>query len=84
METPTIPANHAFILTTKSSLKPDEPGIGISLGEPADEADVVLGVEIPGRENNSPEILYNLKGERVTEVVPGNIYILNGKKILVK
>lgn len=84
VETPTIPANHAFILTTKSSLKPDEPGIGISLGEPADEADVVLGIETPGCENNSPEILYNLKGERVAEIVPGNIYILNGKKILVK
>lgn len=35
-------------------------------------------------EKSSVDVIYNLQGQRVTETQPGNIYIINGKKVLVK
>lgn len=43
------------------------------------------GLVLPSfEEKSSVDVIYNLQGQRVTETQPGNIYIINGKKVLVK
>ena len=34
--------------------------------------------------DNAPEGIYNLQGQKVTNPVKGGIYIIDGKKVLVK
>lgn len=47
--------------------------------------DEETGIVMPSIEKEAPEeVIYNLQGQRVTETQPGNIYIINGKKVLVK
>lgn len=47
--------------------------------------DEETGIVMPSIEKEAPEeVIYNLQGQRVTEIQPGNIYIINGKKVLVK
>lgn len=47
--------------------------------------DEETGIVLPSIEKEAPEeVIYNLQGQRVTETQPGNIYIINGKKVLVK
>lgn len=79
-ETATIPANHSFMIAAKG--KPQQ---SISLGVPADEEkEVQTGVEEIKIENMETDVLYDLYGRKVTEAYRGGIYILNGKKILVR
>ena len=42
------------------------------------------GLEPVTEEEETEEVIYDLSGRRVTEMVPGNIYIINGKKVLKK
>lgn len=43
------------------------------------------GLVLPSfEEKSSVDVIFNLQGQRVTETQPGNIYIINGKKVLVK
>lgn len=47
--------------------------------------DEETGIVMPSIEKEAPEeMIYNLQGQRVQETQPGNIYIINGKKVLVK
>lgn len=91
----TINANEAFIVkpNTDASELDDidaiEDGFALKpLPEEMEEdlaEDIPTGVgtivtDAPTRKDN---VLYNLKGEVVKNPVPGNIYILNGKKIII-
>ena len=76
-----IPANHAFLIATE-----DVNLSAVSLGVPADEEPLVpstideVGVDTPSQ----PDVIYDLQGRRVSSVEPGVVYILNGKKIVVR
>ncbi len=76
-ETETIPANHAFMITDKATNE-------LALDEPADEDIIPSGIENVMAERMQENVLYDLKGRRATEALPGHVYILNGKKIIVK
>lgn len=77
--TSTIPANHAVLVA-----KSDIPEKSISLNEPADEYDPLTGINTIGADSNEGEtVIYDLQGRRVNSVIPGNIYIMGGQKILV-
>lgn len=41
------------------------------------------GVEAIGDDANGTNVIYDLKGRQVLNPMPGNIYIMNGKKIFV-
>ncbi len=43
----------------------------------------ITGVEEIVVGNNGEQVIYNMQGARVQNLVPG-IYIINGKKVLVK
>lgn len=80
-EVATIPANHAFLIAPEGlNLS------AVSLGVPADEAPLIpsaieeVGVDTPLQ----PDVIYDLQGRRVSSVEPGVVYILNGKKIVVR
>lgn len=75
----TIPANHAFMLSESG-----QPQNAISLSEPADEYIVQTGIEGVETGSMQPDVLYDLSGRRAAEAVPGQVYILNGKKIIVR
>ena len=79
-ETGTIPANHSFVIARSDNRA--EPGI--SLEEPADEKRVLTSVENINADKMERDIIYDLSGRKVNEAHHGGIYILNGKKILVK
>lgn len=76
-----IPANHAFLIAPQGLTQN-----AISLGVPADEEDPITGIENVTVGNDTPadNVIYDLNGRRVANVRPGAIYILNGKKILVR
>ncbi len=79
ISTSTIPANHAVLVATS-----DVPEKMISLNEPADEYDPLTGVSTIGVDSNEGDaMIYDLQGRRVNTVVPGNIYIMGGQKILI-
>ena len=48
------------------------------------EGDGTTGVEEVETENGEVKVIYDLTGRRVQETVKGGIYIINGKKVLVK
>ena len=48
------------------------------------EGDGTTGVEEVETENEEVKVIYDLTGRRVQETVKGGIYIVNGKKVLVK
>lgn len=48
------------------------------------EGDGTTGVEEVETENGEVKVIYDLTGRRVQETVKGGIYIVNGKKVLVK
>ena len=86
-EADTLPANHAFILAPKTDTSGNARSeAGISLEMPEDEMPpVVTGINGIGVEENFEQnVIYDLQGRRADHVVSGGIYILNGKKILVK
>lgn len=80
-EAASIPANHAFLITESVGSKTG----GLSLDAPADEMPNIPSAitDIEGGEMQ-PDVIYDLQGRRAPDVLPGHIYILNGKKILVK
>ena len=78
-ETATIPANHAFLIAAK-----DKRLNSISLGTPSDELLTPSGITDIEAEGMKADTIYDLNGRRVAHPVSGGIYILNGKKILVK
>lgn len=78
-ETATIPANHAFLIAAK-----DKRLNSISLGTPSDELLTPSGITDIEAEGMKADTIYDLNGCRVAHPVSGGIYILNGKKILVK
>ena len=67
-----VPANRAYLTVNGSGVK------GFFFG--SDDATAVKGVEAAGEEAGA---IYNLAGQRVEKAVKG-IYIINGKKVLVK
>ncbi|MCH5346464.1 MAG: hypothetical protein J1E63_05105 [Muribaculaceae bacterium] len=77
--------NTAFILKPNSV---DDVVNGFAIKNPQDELfddnNPTTGVENIVVETPADGRLYNLQGVEVFEPVPGNIYILNGKKILIK
>lgn len=79
VEAATIPANHSF-LVAKSDINLN----AISLGKAADEIEHVTAIEGIEADQMQPNVIYDLGGRRVDTPAPGHIYILNGKKILVK
>ena len=44
--------------------------------------DAIQGVEATA--NNGSGVIYNLAGQRVSKAKKGGIYVINGKKVLVK
>lgn len=79
-EAATIPANHAFVISSK-----DKPEGGISVGAPADEEpEVATSVDEIGVDDMLPDVIYDLQGRKVSTTRPGGIYILNGKKIMIR
>lgn len=68
-----VKANHAYLTAAKSS---DVKGFFFG----SDDATAVKGVEVAGEKAG---VIYNLAGQRVEKAVKG-IYIINGKKMLVK
>ena len=50
----------------------------------AGETEGTTGVEEVETENGEVKVIYDLTGRRVQETVKGGIYIINGKKVLVK
>ncbi len=79
VEADNIPANHSFLLSEAS-----KPLGAISLGVPADEKPAVTAIDGIEADKMLPNVIYDLNGRVVTAPAAGNIYILNGKKILVK
>lgn len=80
MEATQIPANHAFLQAAEG-----KHWQAISLGEPIDEFHTITGItdaEMPVKFEDN--VLYDLSGRRVTAPVSGTIYILNGKKVLLR
>lgn len=74
-----IPANSAIIVSGKNKSQN-----AVSLGEPVDGKRQTTGVtEIEITDGAAGE-LYDLQGRRVSAPLPGNIYILDGKKIFVR
>ena len=75
-----IPANSTIIVSGKNKNQN-----AVSLGEPVDgQHPTTTGVaEIEITDGAAGE-LYDLQGHRVSVPRPGNIYILDGKKILVR
>lgn len=73
-----IPANEAVYLP--GSKQNDNI---VLVGEPDDETEVETGVEAIGDDANGTNVIYDLKGRQVLNPMPGNIYIMNGKKIFV-
>ena len=47
---------------------------------------IVIDGEITGLEaveaESTDDVIYNLKGMRVTRMIPGNVYVVNGKKVV--
>lgn len=78
-EATSIPANSAIIVSGKNKSQN-----AVSLGEPVDGKRQTTGVtEIEITDRTAGE-LYDLQGRRVSAPLPGNIYILDGKKIFVR
>lgn len=80
-EAATIPANHAFLIA------PDEMTLSsVSLGKPADEEPLIPSAieEVGVDAAQQPDVIYDLQGRRVDSVERGVVYILNGKKIVVR
>ncbi|MCC8037965.1 MAG: hypothetical protein LIP02_07525 [Bacteroidales bacterium] len=81
--TSTIPANHTILVADNTDV-PTNPERMISLNEAADEYDPLTGVSTIGVDSTEgTQAIYDLQGRRVNTVVPGNIYIMGGQKILV-
>ncbi len=79
-EATTLPANQVFMLA-----EPSKPLSGISLGTPADElVDIPTGVEGVEAAPVHDNVIYDLYGRKVVNPTPGAVYILNGKKILIR
>ncbi len=77
--TSTIPANHTVLVASN-----EVPAKSISLNEPADEYDPLTAINSIGVDPAEGEAaIYDLQGRRVNTVVPGNIYIMGGQKILI-
>lgn len=78
-EAATIPANSAIIVADK-----DKTLDAISLGEPIDGTNVSTGIDGIETVRPSDNVLYDLQGRRAVAPRAGEIYILNGRKILVR
>lgn len=87
-ETNVVPANHSFILASKTDSQGNSrSAAGISLEAPEDvDVNILTGIENINNDldNRHDNVIYDLQGRPVSSVHSGNIYILNGKKILVK
>jgi hypothetical protein len=42
----------------------------------------INGIEV--EDANAPKVIYTISGQRVSTITEGGIYIINGKKVLVK
>jgi len=79
-EATSIPANSAIIVAGKNKNQN-----AISLGEPVDgEPQTTTGVTEVEISDGTPGEFYDLQGRRVYAPQQGNIYILDGKKVLVR
>ncbi|MDE7160638.1 MAG: hypothetical protein K2O24_07335 [Muribaculaceae bacterium] len=71
----TLPANTAVLMQPTSAIN------AFKVGEPVpDNETLVIGTE----SENTEDVIYDLRGMRVSNPVSGCIYIVNGKKVLVK
>ena len=52
----------------------------VLIGEP--KPYIITGIEGVGADGEADEVLYDLNGRRVSEPVPGQIYVLKGRKII--
>lgn len=76
-----IPANQAVFVSSKN-----EPWAkGVFIGEPNDNnvTSAIAGVDADSA-GEAQTIIYNLQGMRVTEPVAGQIYIINGRKVMLR
>ncbi|MGN1255793.1 MAG: hypothetical protein ACI4UA_01360, partial [Bacteroidaceae bacterium] len=70
-----VPAGKGFLKIPEESAAPSYRFV----------VDGETGIVMPSFDQDaSAEVIYNLQGQRVFETQPGNIYIINGKKVLVK
>lgn len=70
----TIPANEAFLAMPSNNMA------GYAVKEPKfEDTTSISDIEAADRQ---PDTIYDLSGRRVSTMTPGNVYILNGKKIL--
>ena len=73
--TGTLNANEACIVTAP------KPANKISVGMPTPD-DIATGIETVGADGTAkPAEVYDLKGNRVDEMLPGRIYIIDGVKV---
>ncbi|MDE7119755.1 MAG: hypothetical protein K2O10_04025 [Muribaculaceae bacterium] len=78
--TETADANEAFIMPSKPRT---DNRVLVSDGEPIAD-DVITGIEnVVAPADQTPDTFYDLRGVRVESPVSGQIYILNGRKVLV-
>ena len=74
----TIPANKAYLPVLTSYLPTSAPALTIVFG---DDETTGIGATLNDRENDN--VIYDLSGRRVAQPTKG-IYIMNGKKVVIK
>ena len=75
----TVPANKGYLVINSTN-----EGVNELSGYTPDELAEITAINGINAANKAPKAIYNLQGQRVSAPVKGNIYIIDGKKTLLK